>query len=176
MALTPLHQAGIFSEQYNFETKLRNDGPNGLFAAPLDELITNRRPIDSMMGTTIIEYGYYPHANETVNEASIAYWCKHNIDYRHLKNEKSVLGECILHYTRADPTQNRTTDFWAQRVGQVRDEFMFYAPCYKEADSLREKGANAYIYSFDYKKQNTTYLTPYHSFDTVFVIGLNEFE
>jgi len=152
-----------------------HDGLGGLFPLPLNQLMAKRRRIDSMIGTTIRESIFKPAENETVNATTVANLCNEIISGAKYRNQESIISECQRHYTQIGNNSNVTSDFWTVRARDLKDDFMYHAPAFKEADSLRSRKAKVYLYSFDYSKQGQESSTPFHSFDLTYVIGLHPF-
>jgi hypothetical protein len=160
-----------------FRTRPRLDGPRGLFPSPLDTLLSTRRPLRALLGTTSREQPYHPLNNETVGPSTIKRKCREAIfdSWNIYQRPDSIAEYCRRFYTRGT-NGSEPQSFWIDRAESVGSDQLYHAPCYFEADSLRSRGARVYLYSFDYVKLGREDDTPFHSFDMTYLIGLHPFE
>lgn len=159
----------------------RNDGRKGLFPYPLDQMISRRRPITVLTGTTKNEAGPNKILNENATGLSVAYECGMIIDQMKLKSSIEIKRQCIREYVfKANSTAPNSLDspfsFWSEQTTELYEDVQYFAPCHKEVSSLVSKGSTVYLYSFDYEKAGQEGITPFHSFDLVYVNGLHMFD
>lgn len=161
----------------------RNDGPDGLFPLPLSKLVASRRPMPALTGTTKKELGSSMALFANASASTIAGLCGLLVGPLGLRNEKAAVLECqrryVAPYANEQDSQaqdNSSFSIWAQQAERMASTIAFHSACYKDASTLRRKGAKVYLYSFDYEKAGQEDIGPFHAFDLTFLIGVHPFE
>lgn len=168
----------------------RNDGPNGLFPYPLKRMIADRRPIRTLTGTVKNENGWMKEGFVNATALYVAAMCNSVVTDLKLKHENKIERECVEEYIsrRSDTIDVDNNDYgtnatgknpysyWTERTVELYEDVRYFAPNHKEVASLVSNGATVYLYSFDYEKTGEEGITPFHSFDLAYLVGLHIFD
>lgn len=157
------------------------DGPGGLFPAPLAELMKNRRRIDTVMiGTTKNEDGMEAYAYINATASTLSDLCKSFVNSLPLtRNRRMLTYRCQkLYVDRAmeemkarNGTKDHQFSVWTESAIAMKNDYDYFAPTFREANSLAKAGGNVYLYSFDYEKRGMESVGPAHAFDMAYVMG-----
>lgn len=160
-------------------TTPRNDGPNGLFPKPLKQMLAERRPVPAMVGTTKNEGSGVKMGFANATGYTVALMCNFIVNFPNSERySESAKLECKKHYALlAKVDENRNTSstfsFWSEQISAMADDTYYFAPSYKEASTLRDAGAKVYLYSFEYEKVGMEGISPWHSFDLTYLVGIH---
>uniref|UniRef100_A0A915HWA0 Carboxylic ester hydrolase n=1 Tax=Romanomermis culicivorax TaxID=13658 RepID=A0A915HWA0_ROMCU len=161
----------------------RNDGPEGLFPLPIQRMQTFRRPIKTMIGTTINEQGHLNLGFRSANPVSLHRLCEFLINdkiYNAHQIQSGIL-ECKKNFILFNQFHERSysqSNFtvWTRLQTSMFQEYNYFAPILRELWSLVRQKATVYLYSFDYERHEPA-VFPYHSRDLCYVLGYKpEFE
>jgi carboxylesterase type B len=155
-------------------TTPRNDGPNGLFPYPLDQMFSERRAITTMLGTTLNEMGYQKLESINATSSTVENMCDSIVRSKGYSKKRKIIRECQNHYvTNADPNRynGSSIPYWAEQATTLSEDLAYFGPCFNDASTLRSAGSRVYLYSFDYVRQGLEDVAPWHAQDVPYIMG-----
>lgn len=171
-------------------TTVRNDGPSGIFPEALQEMISKRRQLPFMIGTTKYENGLAKVKLISANPGHIVRACMNAVfSNGAIRRKTQIVQACAFEYMLnnhgdyddfgQERTRRNSFSFWTNQAVAVQEDMEYYAPVSLEVASLLRNQSitspstdnQVYIYSFDYEKPELAGVYPWHATDMSFVFG-----
>jgi carboxylesterase type B len=151
---------------------LRVDGPGGLIPEHPSILAQTRRPIATMLGTSAREMSFFLGAFDDSYEVSAfaASSCLLG-SYGSPHVAKACMDFYNIPALRASHGE-QDHGFWYQKWINISSDFMWIAPAFADADSLRKVHSPAvYLYEFNYPEPGWERFSPWHAMDLYYAFG-----